>query len=210
MNREAFITGVGQVLVKNAGITDWMRQNVFQPFAQGTIDQHYRGLGTYNPQTGGVEPNTANVIRAATGASPAMKAPSDGFIQKKLYRYGGTNLGKWLTQKVTGQSDETISSRMSAASNGVFSMGDNGVQVDRSKLPDMMASKARAWLASNSDKVKGFGLGAAAIGLGALAFRSAKPKPTPQVAAPGGQVAAPFTGVTPPGRRGNYFEKYQE
>lgn len=210
MNREAFVAGVGQALAKNAGVTDWVRQNVFQPFAQGTIDKHYRGLGTYNPQTGGVEPNTMNAIRAVTDVSPVTKAPSEGFLQKKLYQAGGTGLGKWLTQKVTGQSDETIGSRLSSSTNGVFSMGDSGVQVDRSKIPGMMASKARAWMASHGDMVKGLGLGAAAVGLGALAFRSAKPKPTPQVAAPGGQAAAPFTGVNPPGRRGNYFQKYQE
>ncbi|RTL07621.1 hypothetical protein EKK58_00170 [Candidatus Dependentiae bacterium] len=106
-------------------------------------------------------------------------------------------------------SDATIGSRMSNATNGVFSMGDNGVQVDRSKIPSMMASKARTWMASHGDMVKGLGLGAAAVGLGALAFRSSKPKPVPQVASPGGQAAAPFTGIGQ-GRRGNYFQKYEE
>lgn len=208
MNQEAFIAGLGGALVKSADVTSWVRQNVFQPFAQGNLDQHYRGLGTYNPQTGGVEPNTMNAIRAVTDVSPVTKEP-EGFLQKGLYRFGQSSPGKWLANKVTGQSDTSIGSQMSNASNGVFSMGDNGVQVDRSKIPEMLTSKARTWMASHGDLVKGLGLGAAAVGLGALAFNSSRPKPTPQVAAPGGQAAAPFTGVSQPGRRGNYFQKYQ-
>lgn len=208
MNDRAFITGLGEALAKSAGVTDWVRQNVFQPFAQGNLDQHYRGLGTYNPQTGGVEPNTMNAIRAVTDVSPVSKTP-DGFFQKGLYRLGQTQPGKWLANKITGQSDESIGAQMSETTNGVFSMGDSGVQVDRSRIPEMLTSKARTWMASHGDLVKGLGLGAAAVGLGALAFRGSRPKPTPQVASPGGQAAAPFTGVGQPGRRGNYFQKYQ-
>lgn len=208
MNKEAFIAGFGSSLYKDAGLTDWMRTNVFQPFTQGHIDKHYQGLGTYNPQTGGVEPNTMNALRAVTGVSPVNKAPT-GVMGKALYGLGGTSGGKWLANKLTGNTDATIGSRMSAATNGVFSMGDGGVQVDHSKIPGMLASKARAWLASHGDLVKGVGFGAAAMGLGALAFRNArKSAPTPQVASPAGHAAAPF-GTVGAGRRTNYFQKYQ-
>lgn len=207
MNKDAFIAGFGQSLTKSGGVTEWLRENVMQPVAQGTIDQHYRGLGTYNPQSGGVEPNTMNALRAVTGTSPVNNAPT-GIIQKGLYNFGKMGLGKRVSNWVSGESDATIGSKMQAGSGGVFSMGDSGVQVDHSKIPGALASKARAWMADNGNTVKGIGLGAAALGLGAMAFRSAKPKPTPQVAAPAGQAAEPFT--QPPGRRGNYFQKYQQ
>lgn len=205
MDQDAFIAGFGSNLVKSAWLTEWVRNNVFQPVAQGTIDQHYRGLGTYRPQTGAIEVNTRNALRAITDQPSSPQAP-DGLVKNTLYQIGRTSFGKRMVNTF-GASDKQINNQLTSRSNGVFSIGSNGVDVDRTKLPQLMARKARQWMASHGDLVKGVGLGAAAVGLGALAFRGAREK-KPQVAAPAGQAAAPFT--SPPGTRGNYFTKYEE
>jgi hypothetical protein len=207
MDKDSFLAGFGESLAKSAGLTDWVRQNVYQPMAQGVIDENYRGLGTYNPQSGGVEPNTMNAIRAVTGQSQIDRSP-DGLASGALYSLGRTAPAKWITNRFIA-SDEDIGNRMSSATKGVFSMGNGQVQVDRSKVPGLLVDKARSWMSSHGNLMKGVGLGAAAIGLGAMAFRKPKQQQQAQVAAPAGQAPAPYTNVGA-GRRGNYFQKYQE
>ena len=130
MDYDAFFAGFGEVLVKSSGFTDgvtsWMRHNVFQPAAQGVIDQHYRGLGTYNPDSNSVEPNTMNAIRAVTDVSP-VDHPPDNFLQKRLYNLGRTSPAKWITNKFI-TSDQEIGDRMTKSTNGVFSMSNTGVK----------------------------------------------------------------------------------
>ena len=212
MNKDAFIAGFGQSLTKSGGVTEWLRENLQQPLGQGVLDGHYKGLGTYNAETGGVEPNNLNILRAIGGRDmvPAAPAPEGSNIfQRVSYGLGKRPLGKRLGLWAGGETDASVASKIQETSQGVFSMGDKGVQVNRENIPGLMINKARTWLTNpaNANTIKGVGFGAAALGLGAMAFRKAKPKPTPQVAAPAGQVAAPFT--QPPGQRGNYFQKYQ-
>jgi hypothetical protein len=65
-------------------------------------------------------------------------------------------------------------------------------------------NKVKDWASSHGNLLKGLGFGAAALGLGAMAFNGRQSNQR-QVAAPAGQQAAPFNG-----REGNTFTKYQE
>lgn len=204
MNYESFCAGLGNSLSKDAGVIDWFRQNLVQPAAQGHLDTHYRGLGTYNPSTGRVDPNTANALRAVTGAEPVLAKPSadGGRIRQGLYSLGGSRVGKWIGNKVMPES--RVNDRLTSATKGALSVGGGGVQVDHSKIPGLVLDKAKGWVSNHGDMLKGLGFSAAALGLGYMAMRNRNPKPE-QVAAPAGQQAAPFAG-----REGNTFTKYQE
>ncbi len=214
MNVDAFYDGMAESLAKDAGLRDWFRSTIIKPFAQGMSDKHYGGLGRYNPQTGEVEENTTNALRAISGAPPITAKPpadSSSWLQRTLYGLGSTKPGKWLGNRFY-KNDEEISNALSSSSNGVFSTKGNGVEINRGRLPGLLMNKATDWMSRNKPMVAGGLL----LGLGALTmsgFTGGKSNKTPQVAAPAGEAAAPFTGIPnkyTAGRQGSTFTPYQE
>jgi len=208
MNYEAFCAGMGSSLLKQATFANWLWNNAIQPAAQGHIDSHYGGLFRVNTDTNGFEPNTGNALRAITGATPTLAKPTEsgGLLRRGFYNLGASRLGKWIGNKIVP--DSAVNARLNAATKGVFSTDGAGIQVDRSRIPAAIADKVKNWTASHGQLLKGMGFGAAALGLGALALNNRKPpqrQQQSQVAAPAGQLPAPYAG-----REGNTFTKYQE
>jgi hypothetical protein len=226
MNNEAFFLGVEDSLVKSSifgtlgniaknyvkeNVVQPFKENVVVPFGQGYLDDAAQRAAEGNvlqrmtaPTLGQLAVDPDNLSKPKIlprGQRPAtVNNPPTGF-QGMMYNMGATPAGKKFIGGLAQSSKAR--ERISNASGGAATVNQAGdININAGAA---VGQKMKSWWAEHGSTAKTLGLGAAAIGLGAMAMRKRKP----QVAAPGGQGAAPFNTPVTPGRRGNHFMKYE-